>query len=270
MARSRSVVVLLALALTASAAGGPDGRVLIVTDERPQMVVLARYLRDAGGLESAIVDQSSSPDDWSVFDAVVGYVHFELTPVTERRIIDYTRGGGRFLCLHHSISSGKIKNEHYFDFLGVALEGAEHSREPAEPGGHYAWREGVALKVVNLNPDHYITRTGVSWPEMTAYRPSDEPSVGREFEALTLDPSEAYMNVAFTDGREKTVLLGFKFQDDRNGRLFMQDREGWLKRSGKGWIVYLQMGHFAEEWRNPAVAQMALNAIRWRPEAEAD
>jgi type 1 glutamine amidotransferase len=48
----------------------------------------------------------------------------------------------------------------------------------------------------------------------------------------------------------------------------MQDREGWIKRSGRGWIVYLQMGHFAEEWRNPAVAQMALNAIRWHPEAD--
>lgn len=268
MWRSRGPVVFLALALMAPHAGGPKGRVLIVMDERPQMVVLAEYLKDRGGLDSVIVDQSSLPGDWSVFDAVVGYVHFELKPETERRIIDYTRSGGRYVCLHHSISSGKIKNEHYFDFLGVALEGAERSREPAEPGGHYAWREGVALTVVNLNPDHYITRTGVSWPETTRYRPSDRPSVEGVYPALTLDPSEAYMNVEFTDGREKTVLLGFKYRDDRNGQLFMQDREGWLKRSGKGWIVYLQMGHFADEWRNPVVAQMALNAIRWRPEAD--
>lgn len=64
------------------------------------------------------------------------------------------------------------------------------------------------------------------------------------------------------------MLLGFEYGDDRNGQLFMQDREGWIKRSGKGWIVYLQMGHFADEWRNPSVARMALNAIRWRPEAD--
>jgi hypothetical protein len=268
MRRSGGFVVPLALALLASTAGGRDGRVLIVTDERPQMAVLAAYLKDNGGLESVIVDQSSLPDDWSVFDAVVGYVHLDLAPETERRIIDYTRAGGRYLCLHHSISSGKIKNAHYFDFLGVALEGAERSREPTEPGGHYAWREHVALTVVNLNPDHYITRTGVSWPETVRYRPSDAPSTEREYPALTLDPSEVYLNVNFTDGREKTVLLGFEYRDDRNGRLFMQDREGWIKRSGRGWIVYLQMGHFAEEWRNPAVAQMALNAIRWHPEAD--
>ena len=37
------------------------------------------------------------------------------------------------------------------------------------------------------------------------------------------------MNHHFTDGRRKTVLLGFEYRDDRNGVLFMQDREGWLK-----------------------------------------
>jgi hypothetical protein len=268
MERSGCFVIFLGWALLAPPVMGQGGRVLIVTDERPQMVVLAQYLKDAGGLESVIVDQSALPEDWSAFEAVVGYVHLDLTPETERRIIDYTRGGGRYLCLHHSISSGKIKNARYFDFLGVALEGAERSREPTEPGGHYAWREHVVLTVVNLNPDHYITRTGVSWPDRVRYRSSDAPSVEREYPALTLDPSEVYLNVQFTDGREKAVLLGFEYRDDRNGQLFMQDREGWIKRSGEGWIVYLQMGHFADEWRNPSVARMALNAIRWRPEAD--
>jgi type 1 glutamine amidotransferase len=47
----------------------------------------------------------------------------------------------------------------------------------------------------------------------------------------------------------------------------MQDREGWLKPAGTGWIVYLQMGHTTAEFENAAVAQMVLNAVNWKPGA---
>ncbi|HET7747459.1 MAG TPA: ThuA domain-containing protein, partial [Vicinamibacteria bacterium] len=206
------------------------------------------------------------PPDWGRYAAVVGYIHGTLQEATESRIIEYVRAGGRYVCLHHSISSGKAKNAHYFDFLGVRLPGTEKAREPAAPGDHYAWREGIDLQVVNLNPGHFITTRGITWPESATYRPSDEPSAERAFPAFTLRHAEAYMNVQFTDGREKTVLLGFKYRDDRNGVLFMQDREGWLKPSGKGWVVYLQMGHSTHEFEHPVVAQLVLNAIDWQPD----
>jgi type 1 glutamine amidotransferase len=73
------------------------------------------------------------------------------------------------------------------------------------------------------------------------------------------------MNVKFTDGKEKTVLLGCKYLDDRNQVLFQQAASGWVKHSGKGWIVYLQMGHTAQEFMNPVYAHMILNAITWKP-----
>jgi hypothetical protein len=242
-------------------------RVLIVMDEREQMEALAKYLKAKGQVDSTIVDQKSAPQDWSSYDAVIGYIHGALHEAIELKIIDYTKQGGRYVCLHHSISSGKAKNKHYFDFLGVRLPGGEISREPAVPGDHYAWRHDVDFAVVNLNPTHHITSTGVTWPDKLAYRPSDGPSAEGEYPAFTLKQAEPYMNVQFTDGREKTVLLGFKYLDDRNGALFMQDREGWLKPSGKGWIVYLQMGHTTQEFEHPAVAQMVLNAVTWQPAA---
>jgi hypothetical protein len=254
----------VALAWSAAAAV-PERRVLIVMDERAQMEALARYLGEKGALEVTIVDQKSLPEDWSRFAAVIGYVHGPLLEPTELKIIDYTRAGGRYVCLHHSISSGKVKNRYYFDFLGVRLEGIDKAREPAPAGDHYAWREGIDFQLVNLNAGHYITANGVVWPEKTSYRSSDSPSIEREYPALTLKHAEAYMNVQFADGREKTVLLGFKYLDDRNGVLYMQDREGWLKAAGRGWIVYLQMGHSTPEFENPAVAQMVLNAVNWRP-----
>ena len=95
----------------AAAAAVPERRVLIVMDEREQMEALARYLKEKGGLDVTIADQKSMPEDWSRFAAVIGYVHGALLEPTERKIIDYTRAGGRYVCLHHSISSGKTKNK---------------------------------------------------------------------------------------------------------------------------------------------------------------
>jgi hypothetical protein len=263
----RAIALAAALVATSGSAspGAAPDRVLIVMDELEQMQALAASLGAAAGLAPEITGQEALPPDWTPYAAVLAYVHGDLQPETERRMIDYTRAGGRLVVLHHTISSGKLRNEHWFDFLGVALPGASESRNPAPLGGHYAWREHVALTVVNLAPDHYITSHEITWPEVTRYASSDRPSVEREYPSLTLEPSEAYMNVHFTDGRHKTVLLGFAYLDDRNGVLFMQDREGWLKPAGDGWIVYLQMGHFVEEWRHPVVAQLVLNAIRWRP-----
>jgi hypothetical protein len=256
----------------AAAARAEASRVLIVMDERPAMEVLAKYLKDKGGIDSTIVDQASAPADWAGFAAVIGYVHGALQEPIELKIIDYTKRGGRYVCLHHSISSGKAKNKYYFDFLGVRLPGAEQSREPAPPGGHYAWRDPISQTIVNLNPGHYITSHDVAWPERIAYRSSGlaaaagaAPGPEREYPAFTLKETEAYMNVEFTDGTEKTLLLGFRYLDDRNGALFMQDRSGWLKPSGQGWIVYLQMGHFAQEFEHPVVAQLVLNAVTWTP-----
>jgi len=255
---------LLPAAFAAESRAAAPGRVLVVTDELPQMQALAESL-ERGGLQPSIVGQTALPEAWTPLAAVIVYVHRELLPETERRLIGYTRAGGRLVVLHHSISSGKAGNEHWFDFLGVALPEPERSREPAPDGGHYAWREPVALTVVNIAPGHFITSHDVDWPQTTRYTPSDRPSAEREYPSLTLDPAEVYVNHHFTDGRQKTVLLGFSYRDDRNGVHFMQDREGWLKPSGRGFIVYLQMGHFAEEWRQPVVAQLVLNAIRWRP-----
>jgi hypothetical protein len=259
----RLALCLLGFALLPALASAAP-RVLIVMDERPQMEVLARYLKEKGGVESTIVDQASAPADWSGFDAVIGYVHGALQEPIELKIIDYTKGGGRFVALHHMISSGKSKNRYYFDFLGIRMSGIELSREPSQPGGHYAWRDPVSLTVVNLSPSHYITTTGITWPERTPFALSGSGAAPVDLPSVTLDPAEAYMNVPSVDGRDKTALLGMKYLDDRNGALYMQDHEGWVKPSGKGWIVYLQPGHFAKEFEHPVVAQLVLNAVTWK------
>ena len=246
-------------------AGAQTPKVLIVMDERAQMEALGGYLREVGKIESVIVDQKSIPEDWSGYAAVIGYIHGKLEEKTELKIIDYTRGGGRFVCLHHMISSGKSKNRYYFDFLGVRMDEIDLARQPADPGGHYAWREGVEQTVVNLAPKHYITSNGVPWPEATTFASTDSGDGAKKYPAMRLQDSEVYINVKFTDGRDKTILLGYKYLDDRNGVVYQQATDGWLKPSGKGWIVYLQMGHSTHEYQNVSVARMVLNAVVWKP-----
>ena len=262
------------LGTAAQKAGNPSRKaaattikVLIVMDERPQMEILARYFQEHGNIESEMVDQKALPENWSGYTAVVGYIHGRLEEKTELKIIDYTRSGGRLVCLHHMISSGKLKNKYYFDFLGVRMAGIEQSRQPADPGGHYAWRERIGQAIVNINPRHYITSHSVQWPEKTVFSSSGGNAAKKQYPSLTLEDSEVYMNVPFTDGKEKVLLLGYQYLDDRNRVQHQEATAGWVKTSGKGRIVYIQMGHTAHEYQNQAVAQMVLNAVTWRPKS---
>lgn len=259
------------LLLFACSSGTPLQKVLIIQDEEPQMKVLSDYLQDHGAFDVTVVDQKALPADFSIYKAIILYIHGAMSEQVEVPAIKYTKDGGRLVILHHSISSGKARNKYYFDFLGIQLDNPEHSREPVEPGGGYGWRDegtngtGVTLTLVNLNPHHYITSHNVTWPDTIQYTPSDFPSAEGRYPSISLPNSEVYLNHKFTDGREKTVLMGLKYYDDRVDRTFMQDRAGWIKSQGKGKIVYLMPGHSITDYQNPNIAQIVLNAITWQP-----
>lgn len=244
-----------------------NSKVLIVQDEMPALEVLVPFLENQGKLNVTVVDQKNLLPDLSPYRSVMGYIHRGLQESVELPIIEYTKRGGRYIALHHSISSGKSKNKYYFDFLGIQLDHPKQSKNPVEPGQGYAWVEGeeITLTLVNLNPHHYITSRKVTWGKEIAYKPSDGPSVEKNYPSISLHDSEVYINHKFTDGREKTVLCGLKFFDKRNNTLFMQDRAVWLKQYGKGEIVYLMPGHKPSDYENKSVSQMILNAILWTP-----
>ena len=140
----------------------PANKILIVHDELPQMEILAKFLREEGGLDVTVVEQSALPEDWSGYRAVIGYIHRVLEVPAEKAIIAYTENGGRYIALHHSISSKKADKEFYFDFLGIRLDDPKAAKKPVMPGGGYGWREEVTLTMVNLNPTHYITSHNVT------------------------------------------------------------------------------------------------------------
>jgi hypothetical protein len=262
------VPLLAAIPLLVSFAKAESAQVLILMDEREQMEELGRYLKENGQVESQIADQLSLPGDWSGYRAAVVYIHGKLNEATEVKLIDYTKGGGRLILLHHTISSGKARNRYLFGFLGIELSDPDKAREPSIPGGHYAWKDPIDQQIINLRPGSFLTSHGIVWPESASYASSDQPSVEREYPCVTLRDSEAYVNHKFTDGRSKSVLLGFKWRDERNGQLYEQDRAGWYKKQGKGWVFYLSPGHSTAEFRNPVLAQLVLNAVVWSPDME--
>jgi len=243
--------------LTLGSSSSKASKVIIVQDEMPQMKVLAKFLREHGKLSVDVTDQSSFPENLSAYDAVIVFIHRDLQENTENSIINYTKNGGKLICLHHSISSKKAQNKFYFDFLGIRLD-----KGPMEKGG-YKWKES-SWSLVNLNSKHFITNFNVNWNEKVTYTPSDYPSTESLYPGITLKhDSEVFINHKFTDGREKVVLCGIVYHDKESDKTYMQDRGAWIKRQDKGTIIYFMPGHIASDYENKNISQMILNAIRW-------
>ena len=233
--------------------------VLIILDERPQMDVLAKFLTEKGKLSVKIIEQQSLPKQLVKYKAVIVFIHRDLHEQTERAIINYTKAGGRLIALHHSISSRKAENKFYFDFLGIQL-----NKGPMEEGG-YAWKPS-SWTLVNLNTKHFITTHNINWNKQVTYTSSDQPSAEKTYPGIALkDDSEVFINHRFTDGRQKTVLCGLIYTDKATGKTYMQDRGAWIKKQGKGSIVYLMPGHSVSDYQNENIAQMVLNAVNWQP-----
>jgi type 1 glutamine amidotransferase len=148
--------------------------------------------------------------------------------------------------------------------LGIQLDGTEKSNDAELPGAGYAWVDPVELTIINLNPHHYVTNNNLNWDNLILYQSSDAPGIEKEYPSIVFHDSEVYLNHKFTDGREKTVLMGLKFFDTRNNQLFMQDRAAWYKKAGKGEIFYFMPGHSSLEFQNSNYSQMILNAIHFK------
>jgi hypothetical protein len=249
-------LVSICFALVLGLSPGERSEVIIVQDELPQIEVLAKFLREKGNLKVTVTDQKSFPENLSAYQAVIVFIHKNLEEKTEKSIINYTKEGGRLICLHHSISSKKAQNKFYFDFLGMRL-----GKGSIETGGYQYKASGWSL--VNLNPQHFITNSGVNWGDKIPYTSSDYPSAEGWYPSIAFKKdSEVFINHKFTDGREKVVLCGIVYKDGETGKTYMQDRGAWIKKQGKGTIFYFMPGHAVSDYENANVTQIILNATK--------
>ncbi len=236
-----------------------SAELLIIADEWPQMEILGRFLEETAGYQVTKVEQSEFPKDLSSYEAAVDFIHGAMDGQVAQSLINFTRQGGRLIVLHHAISGRKRETPGWFPFLGVKLDGAADSK------CKYTWIHDVDFSFVNLNPKHYITSHNVQYSQTIEYQPSDAPSSPAEFPALMFPKSEVFVNHQFIDGREKTVLFGFRFQDPQSKTIIMQDRSGWYKSAGKGWVFYLHPGHLVADFENRNYLQIIWNCLTWKP-----
>jgi hypothetical protein len=252
-------LAVLLLGAAAAAADNPRAAVLIVHDEEEPMRVLAGALEKAHAMQPALVDQKLwSRGRLSNAGAVLMYVHKPLLPPLESDLVHYVQAGGRLVVLHHGIASAKNANPRWLALAGV--------RMLARDDPSYPWKvlRGT-YRLVNLRPGHYVTTHKVRYPIQLRYTPSDTPSMEQRLPALEFHDTEIFLNQLSIDGREKTVLFGFHTEIE--GTTYMQDRAGWFKKTGSGYLFYFQPGHFGRDFV-PDYVQIIANAIQWNGPGE--
>jgi hypothetical protein len=221
--------------------------VLIVSDGVP-VQILAVQLK-THGINSETVSEQSMPAKLAPYPAVLVYIHGVLSESAEKAFIDYAKSGGKLIVLHHSISSQKLKNPAWLQFLGVSLPEGDVTQ------GGYKYYDPVQLTLVNLAPKDWITTHDVRWESRSEYR-------GEDRDAIELPATEVYLNHVLNG--ERTVLLGLKFVEQKSGVTYVQDTAGWYKKAEKGWVMYFMAGHSGKEFEDPAYTQILANAITFK------
>ncbi len=227
--------------------------------EWPRMEILKPYLEAHTDYTMEIVDQPDFPTDLSSYDAAIMYVHGSFQPAIEKALLAFAKSGKRLIVLHHGISSAKRKNKEWLPTLGIHLAPKD---DPAYP---YSWIHDVDFHFVNLNPDHYITSHNIEYDKTAYYQSSDEPSVACKLPAIEFKNSEVFLNYQFTDARAKTVLFGLFFKEPETGKVYMQDRSGWYKPLGNGWVFSFQPGHTNSDFEEDRYCQIICNCLTWQP-----
>lgn len=229
--------------------------VLIVADEIPAMETLAKQFEIRANRTSTIVKQTELPSSLKDYRAVVIYVHKDISSDAEHAMINYVKGGGKLILLHHSISSAKRKNKDWLPFFQITLPTTKF-----EEGG-YAYFDPATFQVVNIAPHNYVTTHDVKYTEKVSYA-SDGTGPAKELDAFTAPDTEIYLNHRF-DG-PRTKLLGLKWTEPKSGRTYIQDTAGWQMDLQGGSAYYFMVGHRAADFEIPGYAQILANALTSR------
>ena len=248
----------------------PGQRVAVLADKVDEMPALLAMLNENGfdavqiaqkDLDEAISAVETDENPLNAYDAVIMYIHSVLKPDIEQAIISYTQSGGRMLVVHHGLASAKCRNPVYMEFLGMKID--------TSPDSDRRWlvTDEIPHVMVNLAPDHFITTEGIEYDEeKIEYVSPDREELRGEFESFSLPNTEIFHNQMFTDGRDKTILFGYRWENPNTGIVVMEDTSGWTKPVGDGLLIYLQAGHANHDFENENYGQVIRNALLWEPE----
>ena len=235
--------------------------VLHVVGDEPVPMQALKGVLESGGHQVTLFEQKEfASSDTQKPAAILMYVHGVLEEAVGKRLIAFTRDGGRLLILHHGIASAKNKSPYWMEFVGMEILPKNAPEYP------WAVLYGVEFEMVNLAPGHPVTTQQVSYATNTSYVRSELPqSKEQKLSSFVVPNTEAYLNQRFRPGFQRTLLFGMKCKDPVGGAVYMQDTGGWVMRAGKGWVFYLQPGHFGRDFEVPQLRQVLLNCLSWKP-----
>ena len=237
-------------------------KALILADKADEMPELCKLIQN-GGWSATQIAQADWDASFSGLDAIVVYIHEPILEPVEKALIDYAEQGGRLLVVHHALASAKMENPRWLEFLGIKILPRSNPDAPWFVSGD------VPFTVINLAPNHYITSHKVVYSKTVAYRSPTRKELDKEFPAFVLERSEIFHNQRITDGEAKIPLFAYRLEEPQAGELpanvpASEETAGWLKKTGKGWTIYLQPGHTSTDFHHPAFAQILLNALNWK------
>jgi hypothetical protein len=239
---------------------GAQSAVLHVVGDEPVPMQALKSVLESGGHQVTLFEQNEfASSRGQKPDAILMYVHGELEESVGKRLIAFTREGGRLVILHHGIASAKNKSPYWMEFVGMEILPKNAPEYP------WAVIYGVEFEMVNLAQGHPVTTQHVSYTGTTAYSQSElQQGKERNLSSFVVPDTEAYLNQRFRPGFQRTLLFGMKCKDPLGGAVYMQDTGGWVMRAGKGWVFYLQPGHFGRDFEVPQLRQVLLNCLTWK------
>ena len=269
------LILLFSCASETSSSGMPqeapelkNRHLLLMADTNQDLIPLREKLENEGWKIRLMTQEDYlGAEDYielSNYGTLIAYIHKPLNQVTEEALISYAESGGKLLVLHHSLASAKTANPEWLKFLGVSIQTESDS---------YPWKVTAETchTMVNLAPGHYITSHGITYDRKVDFHFSERPDLEGEYPAFDLPDTEVFHNQRLSGDDEKVVLFGYKVTDELNsaalqlkGLPTMEPTSGWYKPAGKGWVIYLQAGHSADDYRNPNFYQVILNCLNWQ------
>ena len=240
--------------------GSARGAFLHVVGDEPIPMQALRSVLESGGHRVNLFEQKEFAS-WSGEKpaAILMYVHGVLEEGVGKRLIAFTREGGRLLILHHGIASAKNKSPYWMDFVGIEILPKNAPEYP------WAVLYGVDFEMVNLAPGHPVTTQQVNYPATTSYSRSQSPQNKQQnLPSFVVPNTEVYLNQRFRAGHRRTLLFGMKCKDPIGGAVYAEDTGGWVMQAGKGWVFYLQPGHFGRDFEVPQLRQVLLNCLNWK------
>ena len=158
-------VVLFILSMSGTARGA---LLQVVGDEPIPMQALKRVLESGSHQVTLFEQKEFASSGGQKPAAILMYVHGELEESVGKRLIAFTREGGRLVILHHGIASAKNKSPYWMEFVGMEILPKNAPEYP------WAVIYGVELESVNLAQGHPVTTQHVNYTT-TTYSRSEPP-----------------------------------------------------------------------------------------------